>query len=59
MSGPVYNVAEIHVVHIDYPIGGERWVQLQFHHAGSDSPLLVQLPAREWVKACLKSAQVE
>jgi len=47
----VFNVATIEVVRLEQFIAGERWVQIRCHYAGDGSPLLVQLPEVEWVRA--------
>ena len=49
MKSPVFNVAYLEVAPITPRIGGERWVQLRFHHTGDDSPLLVQMSEHAWV----------
>jgi hypothetical protein len=54
-SSPVFNVVWIEPVPMTKLIDGERWVQLRCHHSGKGTPLLVQLPEREWAIAVMKS----
>jgi hypothetical protein len=57
MASPVFNVGWIDPRPIPEPIGGEKWYALRCHHTDGDSPLIVQLPEREWALAVEKYVQ--
>jgi hypothetical protein len=48
MSSPVFNVGAAEMVRVERLLDGVRWVQLRFYYSGEGSPLLVQMPEREW-----------